>query len=333
MDDMNELFDVEMEEKSRRKGAFIWFREKFSGAQALAIGAASILALSTPVVLLASRNNSPSTSVESTEVGGSFATTTTTLVGEPLSSIVSGNGKKSNTGKKPGLALPTRGIAPTATTAPTAPTATTIAANESSTTSVAPPAPPIVLAPPTTITPGSVLRTVSFGVSTPVLKTYGDVAFTVSPATPSVGGGEVTYSSSNTAVCAVSPLSGEVSMIGTGNCEISAAVTASGTFAPAVSSTNVSVSVNRASLTVTASSESIAFSPRRYVVAASYVGFVNGENASVLATLPICSVVRPSDFEISSNDRRTFATSCIGATALNYDISYVGGVLTVSNWK
>lgn len=326
---MNELFDVDMEEKSRRKGAFIWFRKKFSGAQALAIGAASILALSTPVVLLASRNNSPSAAVASTEVGGSFATTTTTLAGEPLSSIVSGSGKKASTGKKSGLVLPTRGVAPTASTS----TSTTIATNESSSSTIAPPAPPIVLAPPTTNAPASVLRTVNFGVSAPVLKTYGDVKFTVSPATPSIGDGEVTYSSSNSAVCVVGPLSGEVSIVATGSCEISAAVPASGTYAPAVSSTNVSVSVNRASLTVTASSESIAFSPRRYVVIASYTGFVNGENSSVLATLPSCSVVRPSDFEISSNDRRTYATSCIGATALNYDISYVGGVLTVSNWK
>ena len=326
---MNELFDVDMEEKSRRKGAFIWFRKKYSGAQALAIGAASILALSTPVVLLASRNNSPSAAVASTEVGGSFATTTTTLAGEPLSSIVSGSGKKASTGKKSGLVLPTRGVAPTASTS----TSTTIATNESSSSTIAPPAPPIVLAPPTTNAPASVLRTVNFGVSAPVLKTYGDVKFTVSPATPSIGDGEVTYSSSNSAVCVVGPLSGEVSIVATGSCEISAAVPASGTYAPAVSSTNVSVSVNRASLTVTASSESIAFSPRRYVVIASYTGFVNGENSSVLATLPSCSVVRPSDFEISSNDRRTYATSCIGATALNYDISYVGGVLTVSNWK
>lgn len=324
MDDMNELFDVDMEEKSRRKGAFIWFRKKFSGAQALAIGAASILALSTPVVLLASRNNSPSAAVESTEVGGSFATTTTTLVGEPLSSIVSGSGKKASTAKKPGLVLPTRGVAPTATT---------IAANESSTSTVAPPAPPIVLAPPTTNAPGSVLRTLGFEVTAPVLKTFGDVAFTVSPATPSVGSGEVVYSSTNTAVCTVNAQSGEVSLIGAGDCEISATVTANGTYASASTTTNVSVTVNKASLTITASSASIAFSPRRYVVTAVYTGFVNGENASVFTTLPTCAVVRPSDFEISSNDRRTYATSCSGATSLNYDISYVGGVLTVSNWK
>jgi hypothetical protein len=330
MDDMNELFDVEVGEKDRRKGAFLWFRRKFSGAQALAISLASILALSTPVVLLASRNNSLSTAVESTLESGGYAATSTTVVGESSTTTVSGSGKKSSTAKKPGLVLPTRGVAPTATTAPTV---TTIATNESSSSTVVPPAPPIVLAPPTTIAPGSVLRTLSFDVTAPVLKTYGDVAFTVSPATPSVGGGEVTYSTSNAAACVVSSLSGEVSILGAGTCEISASVPASGTYAPAVTSTNVSIAVTKAKLTITASSASIAFSPRRYVATASYSGFVNGEDSSVLTALPTCEVLRPSDFETSSNDRNTYATSCTGAVTQNYDISYVGGVLTVSNWK
>ena len=326
---MNELFDVDVEDKDRRKGAFLWFRTKFSGAQALAIGAASLLALSTPVVLLASRNNSPSASVEITVAdGGSM--TSTSLGDDATTSLVSGNGKKSNSGKKPGLVLPTRGAAPTATT--TTP-ATTIATNESSTSTVAPPAPPIVLAPPSTIAPGSVPRTIQFGSTSTVVKSYGDVAFTISPATPSVGSGEVIYSSTNMAVCTVNASSGEVSVVGTGSCEISAEVPASGTYAPAVTATNVAVTVDRASLTITASSASIAFSPRRYVATASYSGFVNGEDSSALTALPTCVVLRPSEFGISSNDRRTYATSCNGAASLNYDISYVGGVLTVSNWK
>jgi hypothetical protein len=323
MDDMNELFDVDVDEKDRRKRALVWFRTKYSGAQALAIGAASLLALSTPVVLLASRNNSPSASVEITVAdGGSM--TSTSLGDDATTSLVSGNGKKSNSGKKPGLVLPTRGAAPTVTT---------IATNESSTSTVAPPAPPIVLAPPSTNAPGSIVRTIEFGSVSTVVKSYGDVSFTISPATPSVGSGEVVYSSTNTAVCTVNASSGEVSVVGTGSCEISAAVPASGTYAPAVTATNVAVTVDRASLTITASSASIAFSPRRYVATASYSGFVNGEDSSALTALPTCVVLRPSEFGISSNDRRTYATSCNGAASLNYDISYVGGVLTVSNWK
>jgi hypothetical protein len=329
MDDMNELFDVDVDEKDRRKGAFLWFRRKFSGAQALAIAAASIVALSTPVALFASRNNAPTASVESIVASGDYVTTTSLGVEETPSSV-SGSGKKSNSGKKPGLVLPTRGAAPTETT--TTP-ATTIATNESSTSTVAPPAPPIVLAPPSTIAPGSVPRTIQFGSTSTVVKSYGDVAFTISPATPSVGSGEVVYSSTNTAVCTVGAQSGEVSVVGTGGCEITAAVPASGTYAPAVTSSNVSIAVNKTKLTITASSASIAFSPRRYVVTASYSGFVNGEDSSVLTALPTCVVVRPSDFEISSNDRNKYATSCSGATSLNYDISYVGGVLSVSDWN
>ena len=332
---MNELFDVEVEEKERRKAAFAWFhKKKISGAKALAIGAASIVALSTPVVLFASRNNSPTASVDTTVASGDYVTTTT-LGGESSTSIISGNGKKAKGGKLPVLVLPVRGSAPTGTTT------TTIAGGESSTSTsvVAPPAPPIVLAPSstsvstttTTIAPGSISRTISFA-STSEVKTYGDSPFTVS-ATASIGIGDITYTSSNSAVCTVSSVSGEVSIVGTGSCEISAAIPASGTYAPASSLVPVSVIVNKASLTITASSASIAFSPRRYVVTAAYKGFVNGDDSGVLTTLPTCAVLIPGGVDISSVGRHTYATSCSGAVAPNYDISYVGGVLSVSNWS
>ena len=332
---MNELFDVEVEEKERRKAAFAWFhKKKISGAKALAIGAASIVALSTPVVLFASRNNSPTASVDTTVASGDYVTTTT-LGGESSTSIISGNGKKAKGGKLPVLVLPVRGSAPTGATS------TTLVADGSSTSTsiVAPPAPPIVLSPSstsvstttTTIAPGSISRTISF-TSTSEVKTYGDSPFTVS-ATASIGSGDITYTSSNSAVCTVSSVSGEVSIVGTGSCEISAAIPASGTYAPASSLVPVSVIVNKASLTITASSASIAYSPRLYVVTAAYKGFVNGDDSGVLTTLPTCAVLIPGGVDISSVGRHTYATSCSGAVAPNYDISYVGGVLSVSNWS
>ena len=332
---MNELFDVEVEEKERRKAAFAWFhKKKISGAKALAIGAASIVALSTPVVLFASRNNSPTASVDTTVASGDYVTTTT-LGGESSTSIISGNGKKAKGGKLPVLVLPVRGSAPTGTTT------TTIAGGESSTSTsvVAPPAPPIVLAPSstsvstttTTIAPGSISRTISF-TSTSEVKTYGDSPFTVS-ATASIGSGDITYASSNSNVCTIGATSGQVSIVEAGSCNISAAITASGTFASANTSVPVSVTVNKASLVITASSASIAYSPRLYVVTASYAGFVNGDDSGVLTTLPTCAVLIPGGVDISSVGRHTYATSCSGAVAPNYDISYVGGVLSVSNWS
>ena len=333
MDDMSELFDVEVEveEQHQRKGAFVWFRGKFSGAKAFAVGLGAIVALSAPIALFAIRNSSPAASVDSTALVDDNVTTTSG-VEESTSSSVPTTGKKSSSNEKRELVLPTRGVAIGTTTATTT-TTTTIATNESSTSTVAPPAPPIVLTPPTTIAAGSVVRTLAFGVTTPALKSYGDVAFTVSLATPSVGGGEVTYSTSNTAVCVVDALSGEVSVVGAGGCEISATVPVNGIYASATTSTNISVTVNKASLIITASSASVAFSPRRYEVTAAYTGFVNGEDSSVFTSIPRCVVVKPSDYETSSNDRRTYATSCNGATALNYDISYVGGVLSISKRK
>ncbi len=333
---MNELFDVEVEEKDRRKGAFAWFhKKKISGAKALAIGAASIVALSAPVVIFASRNNSPLASSETTVLSGDYVTTTT-LDGESTTSLVSGSGKKTMNGKVPGLVLPIRGSAPTGTTS------TTLVADGSSTSTsvVAPPAPPIVLSPSTTgavptttttIAPGSISRTISFA-STSAVKTYGDTPFTVS-ASVSIGIGDITYASSNSNVCTIDAVSGQVSIVGTGSCEISASIPASGTYAAANTLVPVSVTVNKASLTITASSAYIAYSPRLYVVTASYKGFVNGDDSSVLTTLPTCVVLIPGGFDISSVGRHTYATSCSGAVAPNYDISYVGGLLSVSNWS
>lgn len=333
---MNELFNVEVEENERRKGAFAWFRSrKVASVKALAIGVASIVALSTPVVLFASRNNSPLASSETTVLGGGYVSSTT--VGQDVITTISpGSVKKSKNVKLPGLVLPNRGLAPTGTTS------TSVAGGESSTTTsiVIPPAPPIVLSPsstsvatttPTTIAPGSTSRTISF-TTTSIGKTYGDLPFVVSAAV-SAGGGEVTYTSSNSAVCTVGSASGEVSIVGTGNCEISSSIPASGMYAPASSLVPVSVTVNKASLVITASSASIAYSPRFYAVIALYAGFVNSENSSVLTTLPTCSVFVPGGFDISSIDRRIFSTSCFGAVAQNYAISYVGGLLSVSNWS
>jgi len=333
---MNELFDVEVEEKERRKAAFAWFhKKKISGAKALAIGAASIVALSTPVVLFASRNNSPTASVDTTVASGDYVSTTI-LDGESSTSIISGTAKKAKGGKLPVLVLPVRGSAPTGTTT------TTIVGGESSTSTsvVAPPAPPIVLSPSTTgavptttttIAPGSISRTISF-TSTSAVKTYGDTPFTVS-ATASIGSGDITYASSNSNVCTIGATSGQVSIVGAGSCNISAAVTASGTFASVNTSVPVSVTVNKAALVITASSASIAYSPRLYLVTASYKGFVNGDDSGVLTTLPTCVVLIPGGVDISSVGRHTYATSCSGAVAPNYDISYVGGLLSVSNWS
>lgn len=329
MDDMNELFDVQMDSNERRKRAFGWFSTKRnSSAKAIALGIAIFAALSAPVALFAIRNKAPN-AVEGLTSETIILNSSTTL-GEALAPTVDTSGaKQTKSTNKPGLVLPVRGSAPTGTTT------TTVGAGQSSssTSTSAPPAPPIVLAPATTIAPGSVLRTIAFSSTTSMLKTYGDSPFSISLASPSIGSGEVNYSSSNSSVCVVEGSSGEVSVFGAGNCEISATVAANGIYASAVTTTNIAISVKKAPLTITASSASIAYSPWRYVVTASYAGFVNGENVSALSVLPTCSVVQPNDFEISSNDRRTYATSCSGAEALNYDISYVGGVLTVSSWK
>jgi hypothetical protein len=57
----------------------------------------------------------------------------------------------------------------------------------------------------------------------------------------------------------------------------------------------------------------------------SYSGFVNGDSASSLKTKPTCSTTATS-----SSPLGTYPTTCSGASDANYSISYVNGILTVT---
>lgn len=341
---MNELFDVTVEDEDRRKRASFWFFRTENGlVKAFAIGCIAALGLSGPVALLASRNREQKMSVEPI-VPTKNASASTVPMGSSTTLVIRGANSKTGSGKKVGIVLPIRGIAPAGTTTSLAPTESSLPA----TTSSAAPAPPVVLTPTsssvvltttsttsstttTTIAPGSIPRTLVFS-SGVASKTYGDTSFLVT-ASPSAGGGEISYSSSDTSICQVGTNSGEVTIIQTGTCSISATISASGNYARTTSSNSVSIRISKASLTITASSASIAYAPWLYVVTPSYKGFVYGENASVLTVLPTCAVLHSNGYDINSIDRRTFATTCSGAIATNYDISYIGGVLSVANWS
>ena len=85
------------------------------------------------------------------------------------------------------------------------------------------------------------------------------------------------------------------------------------------------LTVTRAPLTITASDASMIYGAGAPTVAPSYDGFVNAEDASDLATAPTCGGGS------STTPAGTYpgATSCSGAAAANYDITYVSGDLTV----
>ena len=78
MDDMNELFDVQIDSNKRRKGVFGWFSSKTSAsAKTFALSIAAFIALSAPVALFAIRNGEPSEDANNASEIASLVTSTT----------------------------------------------------------------------------------------------------------------------------------------------------------------------------------------------------------------------------------------------------------------
>ena len=89
-------------------------------------------------------------------------------------------------------------------------------------------------------------------------------------------------------------------------------------------SSSVTITVNRAPLTVTASSASITYGAAVPTITASHSGLVNGDTPSALTTAPSCTTTyTPTSAE------GVYPTTCSGILAANYSISYVAGTITV----
>jgi hypothetical protein len=86
------------------------------------------------------------------------------------------------------------------------------------------------------------------------------------------------------------------------------------------------VTVTGAPLTITASSATMTDGGIVPAITPSYGGFVNGQNSSVLTTQPTCTTTATS-----ASAPGNYPSSCTGAVALNYKISYVNGTVTVSS--
>ena len=79
-----------------------------------------------------------------------------------------------------------------------------------------------------------------------------------------------------------------------------------------------------APLTITASSPTGTYGLGVPAITASYTGFENGDTTSSLSALPVCSTPANSSSPVGS-----YASSCSGAAARNYAISYVDGTVTI----
>jgi hypothetical protein len=85
------------------------------------------------------------------------------------------------------------------------------------------------------------------------------------------------------------------------------------------------VTVNPATVTITASSPSVLYGSAVPVITPIYGAFQNGDSSSVLTTPPVCVTA----YTTTSNAGSSPSTTCSGAAAANYSFSYVNGAVTV----
>ena len=89
-------------------------------------------------------------------------------------------------------------------------------------------------------------------------------------------------------------------------------------------SVGLSGSATQATLTVTASSESMTYGNAPPVVAPNYSGFVNGDSEGSLTSLPVCSTAATAASNVG-----VYGTSCAGGADPNYTFNYATGTMTV----
>ena len=83
--------------------------------------------------------------------------------------------------------------------------------------------------------------------------------------------------------------------------------------------------VNPATLTITASSESQTLGGLVPTISAEYSGFVDGDTPADLTSLPTCV-----SGTTGSSPVGTYTSSCSGAVGPNYTVDYVDGSTTVT---
>jgi hypothetical protein len=166
---------------------------------------------------------------------------------------------------------------------------------------------------------GSVPPTQPFIFNTLPVKTYGNADF---------NGGAVSlnttqpivYSSDNAAVATI--VAGDIHITGAGTAVITATQASDG-FYPAASATQI-LTVNKAPLTITAENKIKFFSAPVPVLTFTYSAFAYAETDALLLTPVIISTTT-----IASSPVGDYPIVVNGATAANYDISFVNAVLTV----
>ena len=87
------------------------------------------------------------------------------------------------------------------------------------------------------------------------------------------------------------------------------------------------LSIDPASLTITADNQSMVYGAALPTLTASYSGFVNGDSSASLTTVPALSTTATAASHVSGNP---YTITASGAADADYTISYVAGALTVT---
>lgn len=150
-------------------------------------------------------------------------------------------------------------------------------------------------------------------------KMYGDADFN-GGATSLNTTQPIVYSSSNPAVATI--IGSQIHIVSAGTSDITASQASDG-FYPAASITRT-LTVNKASLTITADNKTRFEGAANPPLTATYTGFVLSETPVVLLTPAVLST--PA---VLASAPGTYPITVSGATAANYTITFVNGVLTV----
>ena len=152
--------------------------------------------------------------------------------------------------------------------------------------------------------------------------TYGD-SWRQLPTTTDEGL-SLSWSSNNSSVASIS--SGKLYVRGAGQATITASN--SGNSSYYAFSRSYTLNVSKASLTITANDCTKPQGEENPELTVTYSGFKNNDDASVLTTLPTVTTTATKD-----SPAGTYPITVSGASAANYDMTYVGGTLTVIERK
>lgn len=168
-----------------------------------------------------------------------------------------------------------------------------------------------------TITPSQQPQTITFNALNPV--TYGAADFDAGAQASS--GLPVTYASSNLQVATI--VNGKIHITGAGTTTITASQSGTSAWSAAADVTQ-SLTVNKATLTITADNQTRLAGQSNPTLTVSYAGFVYNENNTALTTQPVVTTTATS-----SSPAGNYDITVSGAAADNYNIIYVKGTLTI----